>query len=96
MDYRLMRHNGSGDVYAVREDGMAAGPLRDADFRDNDAPNATIRVDWAADQRYADHRPDIWDSDEYTVLVTDKDPLDAAVSQPQSLERGRPSAESGV
>ncbi len=87
MEYRLIQHNGSDEVYGVREDGMAAGPLGDGDYKDNDAPNSTIRVDWAADLAYAEQRPDLWDSDEYTVLATDKDPLSAVVDQPQSLER---------
>lgn len=86
MEYRLLRHNESEDVYAVREDGMASGPLRDDQFRDNDVPNATIRVDWAGDQAYAERRPDLWDSDAYTVLASDRDPLSAVVDQPQSLE----------
>ena len=88
MEYRLVQHNSSNEVFAVREDGMATGPLKDNDYRDNDAPNATIRVDWAADQRYSERRPDLWNNDDYTVLATDKDPLSAVVDQPQSLERG--------
>lgn len=86
MEYQLVQHNSSNEVYAVREDGLATGPLRDNDYRDNDAPNATIRVDWAGDQDYAERRPDLWDNDDYIVLATDKDPLSAVVDQPQSLD----------
>ena len=96
MEYRLIQHNASGEVYGVREDGMAAGPLGDGDYKDNDAPNATIRVDWAADLRYVDRRPDLWGNDDYTVLATDKDPLSAVVDQPQSLERKDWHAERGT
>lgn len=95
MEYRLIQHNGSGAVYGVREDGMATGPLQDNDYKDNDAPNATIQVNWAAALDYADRREDLWESDEYTVLATDRDPLSAVVDQPQSLERGARSVERG-
>lgn len=88
MEYRLIQHNGSGEVYAVREDGMVAGPLHDNDYKDNDAPNAMIRVDWAGDQAYSRRGLDLWQSDEYTVIATDRDPLSAVIDQPQSLERG--------
>jgi len=87
MEYRLVQHNASGEIYAVREDGKAAGPLRNNDYRDDDAPDATIRVDWATGQRYATSRPDLWNDDNYTVLATDRDPLSAVTDQPQSLER---------
>lgn len=85
MEYRLLEHNQSGEVFAVREDGMARGPLKNNDFRDQDAPNATIRVDWAGDQAYILRRPDLWDSDEYTMLASDRDPLSAMIDQPQAL-----------
>lgn len=85
MEYRLLEHNQSGEVFAVREDGMARGPLKNNDFRDQDAPNATIRVDWAGDQAYNLRRPDLWDSDEYTMLASDRDPLSAMIDQPQAL-----------
>ena len=96
MEYRLQQHNTTGEVYAVREDGLAGGPLRDNDYRDNDASNATIRVEWAGDQQYTEHRAEIWNSDDYTVLATDKDTLNAVVDQPQSLERGVGNAERGT
>ena len=86
MEYRLLQHNESGDVYAIREDRLATGPLQDNDFRDVDAPDATIRVDWASDQAYATPRPELWDNDDYIVLATDRDPLSAMIDQPQSLE----------
>lgn len=86
MEYRLVQHTVSDDVFAVREDGMASGPLANHKYKDNDAPNATIRVDWAGDQDYAERRPDLWDNDDYIVLATDKDPLSAVVDQPQSLD----------
>lgn len=86
MEYRLLQHNVSGAVFAVREDGKARGPLRDNEFRDNDNPEATIRVDWASDQHYTLQRPDLWGNDDYTVLATDRDPLSAVTDQPQSLE----------
>lgn len=87
MEYRLLQDNASGAVFVVREDGRARGPLRDNEFRDNDAPDATIRVDWASDQRFTLQRPDLWNNDDYTVLATDRDPLSAVTDQPQSLER---------
>lgn len=87
MEYRLIQHNASEEVYGVREDGMATQQLRDNDFRDNDAPDATIRVDWAASLRYNERRPALWNNDDYTVLATDRDPLSAVVDQPQSLQR---------
>lgn len=86
MEYRLLRHNGNGQIVAIREDGQATGPLRDNDFRDADMPDAAIRVDWADGQRYANARPEMWDNDDYTVLATDRDPLEAVVDQPQSLD----------
>ena len=85
MEYRLQQHNATGEVYAVREDGLANGPLGDNDYRDNDAPDATIRIDWAAALDYRDRRPDLWDNDDYTVLATDLDPLAAATDSPPSL-----------
>ena len=85
MEYRLIQHTVTGEVYAVREDGMARGPLGHNDYRDADEPDATIRVDWAGDQQYPDHRPDLWGSDDYIVLATDKDPLAAVVDSPPSL-----------
>ena len=87
MEYRLVRHNESRKIYAIREDRLATGPLPDNAFRDNDDPDATIRVDWASDQDYATPRPELWESDSYTVLATDRDPLSAVVDQPQSLDR---------
>jgi hypothetical protein len=86
MEYRLMEHNESGAVFAVREDGMATGPLGDNDYRDSDEPDATIRVDWASDQGYVAYRPELWNNDSYTVLATDRDPLSAVIDQPESLE----------
>jgi hypothetical protein len=86
MEYRLLRHNGSGEIVAVREDGQATGPLRDNDFRDADMPDATIRVDWADGQRYSSARPELWDNNDYTVLATDRDPLGAVVDKPESLD----------
>ena len=85
MEYRLLQHNATEEVYAVREDGLARGPLRPNDYRDDDAPDATIRVDWATAQDYRDRRPDLWDNDDYTVLATDRDPLAAVVDSPPSL-----------
>jgi len=87
MEYRLVQHNASGKVYAVREDGKATGPLGNNDYRDDDAPDATIRVDWATGQRYATSHLDLWNDDNYTVLASDRDPLSAVTDQPQSLER---------
>ena len=87
MEYRLIQHNSSNEVYGVREDGLATGALHNNDYKDNDAPNATIRVNWAAALAYTDRRDDLWESDEYTVLATDRDPLGAVVDQPQSLSR---------
>lgn len=86
MEYRLIQHNQSERIYGIREDGRATGALRDNDFRDADAPDAAIRVAWAAALDYPESRPDLWDNDEYTVLATDRDPLEAVVDQPQSLE----------
>lgn len=85
MEYRLVQHNASGQVYAIREDRMATGPLDNNAYRDIDEPDATIRVDWASDQDYATPRPELWESDGYTVLATDRDPLSAVTDQPQSL-----------
>lgn len=81
-----MQHNGNGQIVAVREDGQATGPLRNNDFRDADMPDATIRVDWADGQQYTNARPELWDNQDYTVLATDRDPLEAVVDQPQSLD----------
>lgn len=86
MDYRLLQHNQSGDVFAVREDGRARGPLKNNEFRDQDTPTAAIRVDWASDQQYNQHRPELWESDDYTMLASDRDPLSAVTDQPQSLD----------
>jgi hypothetical protein len=86
MEYRLIRHNGNGQIIAIREDGQATAPLKDNDFRDADMPDAAIRVDWADDQQYANARPALWDNDDYTVLASDRDPLGAVVDQPQSLD----------
>lgn len=85
MEYRLLQHNQSNDVFAVREDGMARGPLKNNEFRDQDTPTATIRVDWAGDQTYVLHRPELWESDEYTMLASDRDPLSAMTDQPEAL-----------
>ena len=87
MEYRLIQHNGSEQIYGIREDGRATGPLRNNDFRDADMPDAEIRVAWAESLNYTEQRPELWDSDDYTVLATDRDPLDAVVDQPQSLGR---------
>jgi hypothetical protein len=88
MEYRLIQHNGNGQIVAIQEDGLATAPLHDNDFRDADSPDAAIRVDWADGQRYANMRPELWDNDDYTVLASDRDPLKAVVDQPQSLEHG--------
>ena len=86
MEYRLIQNNGSEQIIGIREDGQATGPLRNNDFRDADEPGATIRVAWAGALHYTESRPDLWDNDDYTVLASDRDPLDAVVDQPQSLE----------
>jgi hypothetical protein len=86
MEYRLMQHNTSGEIVAIREDGRATGPLRNNDFRDADMPDAAIRVDWADGQKYTNARPELWDNDDYTVLASDRDPLEAAVDKPESLD----------
>ena len=66
---------------------QATGPLGNNDYRDDDTPDATIRVDWATGQRFTTSRPDLWNDDNYTVLASDRDPLSAVTDQPQSLER---------
>jgi len=86
MKYRLLQHNQSGQVYAIREDRLATGPLQDNDYRDVDTPDATIQVAWGSEQAYAPPRPALWDNDDYIVLATDRDPLSALVDQPQALE----------
>jgi len=86
VEYRLIQHNGSEQIFGIREDGRATGPLRNNDFRDADEPDATIRVAWAGALNYSESRPELWDNDDYTVLATDRDPLEAVVDQPQSLE----------
>lgn len=90
MEYRLIQRAEGGEILAIREDGMATGPLRNNDFRDDDRPDATIRVDWASDQPYATPRPDLWDNEGYVVLASDRDPLAAVVDQPQSLDPDEP------
>lgn len=87
MEYRLVQHNDTGEVFGVREDGMATGPLQYNDYKDDDSPDATIRVTWAAGLDYTERRPALWESDVYTVLASDRDPLSAVVDSPQSLER---------
>ena len=86
MEYRLIQHNSGEQIIGIREDGQATGPLRNNDFRDADMPEAEIRVAWAAALNYTTSRPDLWDNDDYTVLASDRDPLEAVVDQPQSLE----------
>jgi hypothetical protein len=86
MEYRLVQDSETGRVYAIREDGLATGPLRNNDYRDADAPDAAIRVDWAGDQAYATPRPELWDSDRYLLLASDRDPLDVGIDRPEALD----------
>lgn len=88
MEYRLIQHNDSSEVFGVREDGMATGPLQYNDYKDDDSPDATIRVTWAEGLKFTERCPELWESDAYTVLASDRDPLSAVVDSPQSLERG--------
>ena len=51
---------------------------------------ALFHLDWAASLRYTTPRPELWDSDRYVVLASDRDPLSAVVDQPQSLDPSEP------
>jgi hypothetical protein len=86
VEYHLVQQNDTVQIYAIREDGLATAPLGDNDFRDADTPNAAIRVDWASHQAYTEPRPELWDSDRYLLLASDRDPLYVGIDRPQALE----------